>query len=62
MSCRVPRSGPTTSSLSSEVVETNWALVGDRLLPTAIVLERIFGRDFGTETITWKNVTVKEDR
>jgi hypothetical protein len=45
----------------TESVRVDWEDKGEHLLPTKIELEHIFGRDFGTETIVLKNVTVKED-
>ncbi len=45
----------------TESVTVTWAAVGEHLLPAKIVLEDIFGRDFGTETIVLKDVTVKEN-
>ena len=44
----------------TETMAVTWTPVGQHLLPSAIVLDRIFGREFGTETITLKKLTVKE--
>ncbi|MBL8727882.1 MAG: hypothetical protein JNM25_05595 [Planctomycetes bacterium] len=52
---------PRGGAAFTERVTVTWAAVGAHLLPTRIVLEDIFGRDFGTETIVLKNLTVKEN-
>lgn len=56
-----PKQGSSVRAWT-EVMTVTWIPVGDHLLPTTIVLDRIFGRDFGTETITLKNLSVKGSR
>lgn len=51
--------GSVAGARWTEVVAVELAPAGDVLLPARIELQRIFGPDFGVETITLKNVVVK---
>ncbi|MBL9078248.1 MAG: hypothetical protein JNL08_12130 [Planctomycetes bacterium] len=46
----------------TETMVVGWTVVDQLPWPTSIALGQIFGREFGTETITLKNLVVKEAR
>jgi hypothetical protein len=40
-------------------VQLTWQEFGEHLVPTKLVFERIFGRDWGPESITLRDVRVR---